>query len=93
MNIWFSYCPNCGLESHATEKEASDNANRHLEHYREDAPDGWSDEVNDVCWGEIKEVVKETERRAYNPDTDYGIDPSCDYVVDYALCPVVKDEK
>lgn len=88
MDKFFSYCPQCQFEFHETEEEAKRYADEHLEHFREEAPDGWSDEVWAVCWGEIKASAQETERRPYNPDTDFGIDSDCECVVDYGILPI-----
>jgi len=78
-------CPECGFETFKTAKEAEADAEAHLDHYRDDAPDGWNDEVTGICWGEVKASVDETERRPFDPATDFGIDPDCEAVVDYGL--------
>lgn len=88
VHRFFSYCPDCGLDTHETAKEAEESADGHLEHFRDDAPDGWSEEVTAICWGEIKGEVEETERRPYNPEIDHGIDPNCECVVDYGIVPL-----
>ena len=95
MDRFFSYCPECQFETHATAEEAAKAADDHLEHFREEAPDGWSEEVTSVCWGEIRATVEETERRPYNPETDFGIDPACECVVDYGvlLVPVPETDQ
>lgn len=92
MHRFFSYCPDCRFDTHETAEEAAKAADECLDHFREDAPDGWSDEVTAICWGEIKATVQETERRPYNPETDFGIDPECECVVDYGVLPIPEPE-
>ena len=92
MDRFFSYCPDCGFETHTTSEEARDSADAHLDHFRDYACDGWNDDVTQICWGEIRETVDETERRPYNPETDYMIDPECECVVDYGLMPFPETE-
>ena len=43
MDRFFSQCPDCGFETYKTAKEASDSADAHLDHYRDDAGEGWSE--------------------------------------------------
>jgi hypothetical protein len=52
--MYFSYDPECGLETHNTLDEAKDAAEGALAYYREEAGDGWPEEVENVCYGEIK---------------------------------------
>ena len=93
MNRFFSYCPDCGIDDHATAEEAEKHADGCLDHYRDDAPDGWDENVTSICWGEIKGSVLETERRPFNPETDHGIDPDCKFVVDYGIVPVTEPDQ
>lgn len=80
---FFSYCPECGFDTHPTAETATLAAEDHLEHYRDKAGDGWSEDVTGICWGEIKQEVVETERR---PRTDEdNCDPEFDEIVDFGL--------
>lgn len=91
---YFSYCNDCGFDTHATAAEAETSADEHLDHYRDDAPDGWSDDVTAICWGEIKGTVQETERRMFDPETDIaqGICEEGVEMVDYAVLPFDQPE-
>jgi len=80
---YFSYDPECGFDTHDTAEEARDEAEEALSCYRDNAGDGWSEHVENVCWGVILSEVGETERR---PRTDEdGCSPDCEFVVDYDL--------
>ena len=59
--MYFSYCPDDGFELFKTAKEAKKCAEKHLDHFADAAAsDGWGEEVGRICWGEVKEVVKQT---------------------------------
>ena len=88
MDRFFSYCPECRFETHATAEEAEKAADEHLDHFRDEAPEGWSEDVTGICWGEIKGTIQETLRRPYDPEQDVMIDSSCDEVVDYGVLPI-----
>lgn len=91
MDRFFSYCPECQFGTHATAEEAAKAAEEHLEHYQDDAGDGWSDDVTGICWGEIKATCDETSRRPYDPTQDFGVDPDCSEIVEYAIVPFTED--
>ena len=92
MDRFFRYCPNCGLDTFGTAEEAEKDADGCVDHYRDDAPDGWDEDVTQICWGEIKGHTVETERRPYDPEQDFGIDPDCECIVDYGIVPVTEPE-
>ena len=80
---FFSHCPDCGFDTHPTAEKATEAAEGHLDHFREEAGDGWSEDVTGICWGEITQEVVETERR---PRTDEDMcSPEFDEIVDYGL--------
>ena len=66
---FFSYDPDDGFEVHETEEEAKMCAQKTIDRYRDDATDGWSEEVEYVCWGELRQQAVEI------PINDH----SCDY--------------
>lgn len=84
---FFSYDPNAGIEFHATAAEAEAAADSVLDGYRDNAPEGWDENVESVCWGEVRQQVMETERRPATPDDAYY--PDCTQVVDYQLLNLV----
>lgn len=84
---WFSY-DGQSFETHDTEAAAMKSAEEAFESCREEAPDGWPDEVEQICWGVVTQEVEETLRRTRRDD-----DPCsriCDEFVDYALMPALK---
>lgn len=52
---YFCNCPQDGFSTHATAKEAEDSANESISLFRDEANEGWSSEVDQICWGEIKQ--------------------------------------
>jgi hypothetical protein len=62
---YFSYDPNGdGFSLHKTAEDAKKAAETALNEEAINAgDDGWSDEVTQICWGEIKEVAVESNRR------------------------------
>jgi hypothetical protein len=97
--MWFSYdTGGNGFSLHATREEAKKAAEDALDAYRDDAPEGWSDDVEDVCYGQVLGRVVETYRKE-RPDgvaldedrrgsdgVDYSDMPSgCDVLLDYGL--------
>ena len=89
MKRFFSHDPgDCGIKFHDTAEEARDAAEAALDAYRDEAPDGWDENTDSVCWGEVREQVQETFRRLYDPEQDQFIDPDCTEIVGYDLLPI-----
>ena len=95
-DTWFSYDPGNGFEWHATEVQAKDAAENALGYYRDEAVEGWDEEVDQVCWGRIIGQVQETSRIKKPPKEQIDEDgydeeghnwSQFDEIVDYALCP------
>lgn len=84
---YFSYHPEEGFGLHETAEEAKEAAEKALDFERDDACDGWSDYVDQICWGEIKQHVVETMSRQ-RTDEDTFISDDCAMVVDYGLVDV-----
>lgn len=61
MNLYFGYCPNLGFETFESEDKAKEYAQSSIDHFRDEAGDGWSEYVDVVCWGEVKEQAAITE--------------------------------
>lgn len=62
MQRFFSYSPNgSGLEFHATAEEAQAKADAELDEERDNSGDGWSEEVDQICWGEVRQRAVCTE--------------------------------
>ena len=89
MKRFFSYDPNDRIRFHDTSEEAQAEAQHAFDLYEQDASEGWDENVDEVCWGEIKGTVQMTSRRPYDPEQDSHLDPAeVDEVVNYALLPV-----
>lgn len=86
---YFSYGTECGFDWHKTEKEAIESAEAAIDEYRGDACDGWSEEVESVCWGVIMQVSTKVDERPRTDDDK--CDPAIDTVCDYALLPALED--
>lgn len=81
--MFFSYCPYDGFATHETAEQAKAQAEANLEPFADEACDGWSEEVDQICWGEIKGTCQVIRRRPIDPANykeknfteiiDYGI--------------------
>lgn len=90
MKGWFSYdAEGDGFRLHDAEEEARTAAQRALEQRRDEAADGWSEDVESICWGKVHQAVVLTS------SIDTADDPDCssrfDSIDDYDLLDV--DEK
>lgn len=86
---FFSYTPgNIGIDLHDTLDAAWATAEHALDDCRDDAPDGWSDEVEGICYGVVLgRVVKVLERPALTSEPS-----DWDSVADFALAPPGHEE-
>lgn len=84
MKKYFSYNPNgSGFCFHDTAGDARTEAEKALDAEAEEAAEGWSEEVTDICWGEVRQgVVEKNRRKATEEDCCY---PDCDEFVEYAI--------
>ncbi|EMQ0912521.1 Uncharacterised protein [Klebsiella pneumoniae] len=82
---YFSYGSEHNFEWHKTAKEAVEAAETAIDDYRGDACDGWSEEVDSICWGIIMQSSTKVGERPRNEDD--CCDPAIDTVCDYALLP------
>lgn len=80
---WFSYDPEDGFETHATEADARKRAMESIDYAHED---GWGEHVTGICWGEIKEEAFECGPREPAPDGS-----EFDEITDYKLRPLPEE--
>ncbi|WP_311236257.1 hypothetical protein [Escherichia coli] len=59
-----------------------------IDDYRGDACDGWSEEVDSICWGIIMQSSTKVGERPRNEDD--CCDPAIDTICDYALLPNIE---
>jgi hypothetical protein len=71
MMKWFSYDPETGIEFHETEEEAKRLAEECLDEHRNNAVDGWSEDVYQLCWGEIKESTDRVSCKPAPEDSEF----------------------
>lgn len=82
MDKFFCYCPDAGFDTFETEKEAKESAETSIDWYRDNAEEGWNEEVNQVCWGEIKQQASICNEMPASKDNRY-----CETTCDYQLKP------
>ena len=76
---YFSYSDGRGFERHATSDEARKSAEDELEWERDQADNGWSEEVTSICWGTVQEAVRLLSSIPTEPDSamdsydEYGL--------------------
>lgn len=85
---YFSYGSEYSFEWHNTQHDAVEAAEAAIDDYRGEACDGWSEEVDTVCWGVIMQSSTKIDERPRNEDD--CCDPSIDTVCDYALLPNIE---
>ncbi|HBS1999448.1 TPA: hypothetical protein MAD21_000367 [Klebsiella pneumoniae] len=85
---YFSYGSEHNFEWHKTAEEAVEAAEAAIDDYRGDACDGWSEEVDSICWGIIMQSSTKVGERPRNEDD--RCDPAIDTVCDYALLPNIE---
>ncbi|HCO0191994.1 TPA: hypothetical protein N7D22_001994 [Escherichia coli] len=85
---YFSYGPEHNFEWHKTAEEAIESAEAAIDDYRGDACDGWSEEVDSICWGIIMQSSTKVGERPRNEDD--CCDPAIDTICDYALLPNIE---
>ncbi|THJ45087.1 hypothetical protein [Aeromonas veronii] len=75
MYPYFAYDPENGFKNFKTQEEAIAFANAAIDNYREDSADGWDELVEQVCWGDIKQMakVKEPQPVAQECGCDYAL--------------------
>jgi DNA polymerase III epsilon subunit-like protein len=68
-------------ETHDTVEQAKEACQIALEHYKDAAGDGWDEAVNNVCWGEIRQMSTECDRIDNTPEEQEasGMSYRCDY--------------
>ena len=72
-----------GFMFYATAQEAIDACNEIIEYFRDEAGEGWSEEVNNTCWGIVSQVATEFNSREVTEEDHVFCD--CDHVCDYRL--------
>lgn len=79
IHRFFMYDPESGFETYETAEQAKSAAEDAIDWYRGEAVDGWSDEVEQVCWGEIKQDSQQVGLRPREEGDKSGCEMICDY--------------
>ncbi|EJR0236039.1 TPA: hypothetical protein U2L90_001581 [Enterobacter hormaechei] len=85
---YFAYDNDGGFTNHATAERAQKEAQDAIDYFRESACDGWSDEVESVCWGTIIQQAEQTDLRQRTEEDK--CEPHIEEVCDYVLLPELK---
>ena len=85
---YFSYGSEHHFEWHKSAAEAVEAAEDAIDDYRGDACDGWSEEVDSICWGVIMQSSTKVGERPRNEDD--CCDPAIDTICDYVLLPNIE---
>ncbi|HDK5472220.1 hypothetical protein ACR2YU_04100 [Klebsiella pneumoniae] len=80
---FFAYGSECGYEEFDTAEEATDFAEAEIADFRDQACDGWSDEVGSVVWGIVMQRASMTGLRpvSENDNVPSHIEEWCDYTL------------
>lgn len=76
---YFVYDPEFGYESFETAEKAKEEAENRLDIERDHSPEGWSENVTQIVWGEIKQHTVMCDKR---PSDNSAFDYICDYKFD-----------
>lgn len=85
---FFSYDSSGCYEEHDTAENAAAYAEDSISEYRDNAPDGWSDEVVSVVWGVIMQRATMTGLRPVTEDDNVA--PHIEEFCDYTLLPPIE---
>lgn len=100
---FFSMLPDGEFERHESASEAKARCDSMLAELRDKASgdEGWSEEVEAICWGSVIEEAQVTERIPRPPESELqgGCDatgqmwpPNADELIDYGMRPIVHVE-
>lgn len=91
MSKFFAYDPDDGFQIFDNQEEAIAYCNKAIDGYRAEAggSDGWYDEVEEICWGKIKQQAIMCDKKPWPvDDDDPDGDPPFDYTCDYCLSDI-----
>jgi hypothetical protein len=87
---YFCYDPDTGFDTYKTAEEAMQAADDAISYYRDNADEGWNEEVSGVCWGELKQhtvvTLELTPKQA--DEQGYFVPSGCSGFSDYGLIDV-----
>lgn len=93
MDKFYCYCPDTGFDTFELEGEARQAAQDSIDYYRDNASEGWDEEVEQVSWGEITQVVGTPQDKPLTKElrSELGITCKSDTLRDYHLVNIGDD--
>lgn len=91
---YFCYDPDTGFETYNTPEGAKQAAEDAIDFYRDNAAEGWNEEVCGVCWGKINQRTVETLSLSIKEAENQGIylPKGCGGFSDYGLIDALPDK-
>ncbi|MEQ0205281.1 hypothetical protein ABLU80_23435 [Klebsiella sp. CN_Kp104] len=85
---YFAYSPEYGFDYFKDKQSAIDTAQAEIDAYREDADDGWSEDVNRVSWGVVIQQAQGFDAQGKHTSHSQHTYQTCDYrLVDLVSTP------
>ncbi|HFT2751865.1 TPA: hypothetical protein ACHV8U_004939 [Klebsiella quasipneumoniae] len=85
---YFAYSPEYGFDYFKDKQSAIDTAQAEIDAYREDADDGWSEDVQRVSWGVVIQQAQGFDAQGLHTSDSQHIYQTCDYrLVDSVATP------
>lgn len=79
MKKWFVYRPWNGFVLFSTEEEAQQEAEILLQEERDHSMEGWEEDVDEICWGELRQHVIQTNLRFRSVECTCLTKDDCDW--------------
>ncbi|CAI1686858.1 hypothetical protein [Serratia fonticola] len=89
---YFAYSDDIGYEEFDTAEQASMKALEEIDLYREDASDGWPEQVDRVCWGLTLQRASGFDHQDIKPDERGHTYQTCNYRLEPLLEQTTKAE-
>lgn len=85
---YFAYSPEYGFDYFKDKQSAIDTAQEEIDAYREDADDGWSEDVQRVSWGVVIQQAQGFDAQGLHTSDSQHTYQTCDYrLVDSVATP------
>lgn len=76
---YFAYSPDYGFDYFKDKQSAIDTAQDEIDAYREDAEDGWSEDVQRVSWGVVVQQAQGVDAQGLHTSDSQHTYQTCDY--------------
>ena len=76
---YFAYSPDYGFDYFKDKQSAIDTAQDEIDAYREDAEDGWSEDVQRVSWGVVVQQAQGVDAHGLHTSDSQHTYQTCDY--------------